>query len=128
MLWQTGYPFRTSLASGTSHYDPVRLEAGELLAREEVDFLLWVMSFDPGRLPPEGGHCPQVVLSCVGTQVLPGAAVQITVATPGVDAPGYMFRADKVVTLPLRAVIDRGLPGVGGIARRLKAGLGEASC
>ena len=128
MLWQTGYPFRTSLASGTSHYDPVRLEATELLAGQQVDFLLWVMSFDPGRLPPDPVHCPQLVLSCVGTPVLPGVAVQIMVATPGVDASGYVFRADKVVTLPLRAALDRGLPGVAGIARRLKAGLGDAAC
>ena len=69
-----------------------------------------------------------MALTCVGTPVLPDAAVQICVATPGVDAAGYMFRADKVVTLPLRASIDRQLPGVGELARRLLAGLGEAAC
>jgi hypothetical protein len=60
--------------------------------------------------------------------VLPGAAVQFTVATPGVDAAGYFFRADKVVTLPLRASIDRQLPGVGELARRILSTLGVAAC
>ncbi len=128
LLWQTGYPFRTSLASGTGCYDPVGLASERLLRQQDVDLLLWVSSFDPDRQPPVSARCPVLVLSCVGTPVLPDAAVQITVATPGVDAPGYQFRADKVVTLPLRASIDRQLPGVGEVARRLLAGLGEAAC
>jgi len=128
LLWQTGYPFRTSLASGTGRYDPVGLSTDVLLRQQDVDLLLWISSFDPARRPPAEARCPVLALTCVGTPVLPGAAVQICVATPGVDAPGYLFRADKVVTLPLRASIDRQLPGVGELARRLLAGLGEAAC
>ena len=37
MLWQTGYPFRTSLASGTGRYDPVGL-ANACLPRETWTF------------------------------------------------------------------------------------------
>lgn len=128
MLWQTGYAFRTSLASGTAQYDPVGLSTERLLAGADVDLLLWVSSFDPARLPPDTGACPLVALTCVGTPVLPAAAVQISVATPGLDADGYLFRADKVVTLPLRAATERQLPGVADLARRLHATLGDSAC
>jgi formylmethanofuran dehydrogenase subunit B len=128
MLWQTGYPFRTSLASGTGRYDPVGNAAEKVLARGEVDFLLWVSSFDPDRLPPPPGRCQVVALTCAGSVLLPDAAVQIMVATPGIDQAGYLFRADKVVTLPLRASINRQLPAVAELARRFQSGLGVAAC
>ncbi len=124
MLWQTGYPYRTSLASGTGQYDPVMNATAALLTRNEVDLLLWVSTFDPARSVPDTGAVPLVALTGVGTPVLPGAAVQIQVATPGVDASGYYFRADKVVALPLRAVTDRQLPTVAQLARRFASGLG----
>ncbi|MDE3011920.1 MAG: hypothetical protein KGI67_13625 [Pseudomonadota bacterium] len=128
LLWQTGYPFRISLASGTGRYDPVGLATERLLRQRDVDLLLWVSCFDPARSLPAERDCPLVALTCIGTPVLADAAVQIMVATPGIDAAGYLFRADKVVTLPLRASIDRQLPAVGDLARRLLAGLKEATC
>ena len=128
MLWQTGYPYRTSFASGTGHYDPVMHATAALLSRDETDFLLWVGCFDPGRAVPDAGRASLVALTCVGTPVLPGAAVQIQVATPGIDSAGYFFRADKVVALPLRPIIDRQLPTVEQLARRWLTGLGAAAC
>jgi len=128
MLWQTGYPFRTSLASGTGHYDPVGQSTERVLAAGEADLLLWVSSFDPDRHPPPAGDCPVIALCCGGTPPLEGVAVQITVSTPGVDDAGYMFRADKVVTLPLRASMDRQLPSVAALARRWMTGQGAQAC
>lgn len=128
LLWQTGYPFRTSLASGTGVYDPVMNATGRLLESGEADCLLWVSSLDADRSPPPGVGCPLIVFSCAGAPVVAEAAVQITVATPGIDQTGYMFRADKVVTLPLRAPVTRGLPAVGELSMRILSKLGVSSC
>ena len=128
LLWQTGYPFRTSLGSGTGRYDPVMNSAERVLSSGEADCLLWVSTFDPERGPPASARCPVIALSCVGAPVLPAAEVQIMVATPGIDAAGYLYRADKVVTLPLRATVDRQLPQVGQLALRILNGLGASSC
>ncbi len=128
MLWQTGYPYRSSLATGTARYEPVMNATAALLARDEIDFMLWTGSFDPERRPPDPGRAALVALTCVGTPLLPDAAVQIQIATPGVDAAGYFFRADKVVALPLRPMIDRQLPSVAQLASRWLTGLGVAAC
>jgi formylmethanofuran dehydrogenase subunit B len=134
MLWQTGYPFRTSLASGTGHYDPVMNSTQRVLNEDEADLLLWVASLDPDRTQaPEtrslsGKHCSMIALTSAGAPLISEAAVQITVATPGVDTNGYMFRADKVVTLPLRKVIQSSYPTVAEFAHRVMAGLGEKAC
>lgn len=119
MLWQTGYPYRTSLASGTGRYEPVLNATSRLLASHDVDSLLWVGCFDPARLPPPHEGIPLVAFTCAGTPVLADAIVQITVATPGIDTAGYYFRADKVVALPLRPLQDRSLPTVQQLARQL---------
>jgi len=134
MLWQTGYPFRTSLASGTGHYDPVMNSTQRVLNEDEADLLLWVASLDPDRTQApdtrslSGKHCPMIALTSAGAPLISEAAVQITVATPGVDTNGYMFRADKVVTLPLRKIIQSSYPTVAEFAHRVMAGLGEKAC
>ena len=49
--------------------------------------------------------------------------VFIPVATPGINADGHLLRADSVVSLPLYAVRDDGLPTVAEVARALVARL-----
>jgi len=140
MLWQSGYPFRTSLASGTSQYDPVMHATERILAEGETDCVLWVAGLDPDRIQvpnlravtshpsvsSEG--CPMIALTSAGADLVSEAAVQITVATPGVDTHGYLFRADKVVTLPLRKAIQRSYPTVAEIAQHILVGLGDKTC
>jgi len=134
MLWQTGYPFRTSLASGTGRYDPVMHSAQRVVNEDEADLLLWVAGLDPDRTQApsptstSGKHVPMIALTSAGAPLIPEAAVQITVATPGVDTHGYLFRADKVVTLPLRKAMQSSSPTVAEFAQRVMLGLGEQTC
>jgi formylmethanofuran dehydrogenase subunit B len=116
--WQTGYPFRTSLASGHPVYDPVLYSVDEMLVRGGADFLLWVSSFDPARAPPPG-RVPTVVLGHAAMRLPRPPEVFIPVATPGVDHGGHFFRTDKVVALPLRALRPARLPSVAAVARDL---------
>ena len=51
----------------------------------------------------------------------PGSTVAIPVGTPGLDHAGSVYRMDGVVSLPLRALRDAGLPGVAAGARRASA-------
>lgn len=128
LLWQTGYPYRSSFASGTAHYDPLLFATERLLENGEVDCLLWVASLNPERTSPPKAECPVIALTSAGAEVLKDVDVQITVATPGIDAAGYVYRADKVVSLPLRAVISRGLPGVDRLADHWLKAMGEGAC
>jgi formylmethanofuran dehydrogenase subunit B len=116
LLWQSGFPFRTSLASGKPDYDPHLYSTDGLLARGEVDALLWVSSLDSRDARPKT-TLPTVVLASAGMPVDDEVAVWIPVATPGVDCEGHLFRGDKILALPLRALIDTGLPTIKTVAQ-----------
>ena len=89
-----------------------------------VDGILWVMSFDPERLPPPT-DLPRIVLGPPAMQPRLREAgalddcVFIPVATPGLNAAGHLFRTDGSIVLPLVAARDDGLPGVAAIVSRL---------
>jgi len=116
LIWQSGFPFRTSLASGKPDYNPHLYDAEGLLERGEADALLWVSSLDSRDARPET-TVPTVVLADAGMPVDDDVAVWIPVATPGVDCEGHLFRGDKILALPLRAVIDTGLPTIKVVAQ-----------
>lgn len=103
--WQTGFPFRTSLATGHPVYDPYHHGTDRLIASGEADALLWVSSLNPARVPPATA-IPTIVLGHGSMQLPREPEVFIPVAIPGVDDNGHFFRADKVVTLPLRKLRD----------------------
>lgn len=121
-LWQTGFPFRTSLAGGAPHYDPWRHATERLLAQGEVDALLWISAFDAERGPP-GTTVPTVVLGRPGMGCPREPEVFIPVGTPGLDHGGHLLRADKVVMLPLRQLRDAGLPSVAQVVADIEARL-----
>ena len=116
LIWQSGFPFRTSLASGKPDYNPHLYDTEGLLERDEADALLWVSSLDSRDARPET-KVPTVVLADAGMPVDDDVAVWIPVATPGVDCEGHLFRGDKILALPLRAVIDTGLPTIKVVAQ-----------
>ena len=121
--WQTGFPFRTSLATGHPVYDPYHYGADRLLASGEADALLWVSSLNPARLPP-ATPIPTIVLGH-GSMQLPGEPeVFIPVATPGVDDSGHFYRADKVVALPLRKLRESSLPSAAAALDAILTALG----
>jgi formylmethanofuran dehydrogenase subunit B len=106
--WQTGVPLRTSLVAGVPDHDPWRFAAGGLLERGEVDCLVWVSSFRD--LDPPAVAVPTIALARCGHLPERPVGVLIPVGTPGLDHAGSFNRTDAVVTLPLRALRDTGLP------------------
>ncbi|ATE62653.1 molybdopterin-binding domain-containing protein [Thauera sinica] len=122
--WMSGLPLRTRVGPHGVDHDPLQYATARLLEEGAVDLLLWVASLGPDLGPPATslprivlGH-PALAAACGGRGV-----VFIPVATPGVGAGGHMFRADGVVTLPVRAVRDDGLPTVADVAAALEARL-----
>jgi formylmethanofuran dehydrogenase subunit B len=121
--WLSGLPLRSRVGPGGAAHEPVRFAAGRLLADEAVDGLLWTWSWTPDRLPPVT-ELPRIVLGPprMGRLLRAlGAArdcVFLSVATPGLNAAGHLFRTDGVV-VPLVAVRDDGLTGVERVAVQL---------
>ena len=122
--WQTGGPLRTSFASGGPDHDPVRWSTSATIAAGAADCLVWISSIGTQALPDWPG--PTVALVRPG-HALPGAvAVAIPVGTPGLDHAGSVYRMDGVVSLPLRALRDTGLPSVAQALARIRAALEAA--
>ncbi len=127
--WLSGLPLRTRAGPDGLEHEPLRFDAARLLADRAVDGLLWISSFDPSRLPPlpTAARLPRIVLGppamaerLRAQQAVPDD-VFIPVATPGLNAPGHLFRTDGIVIVPLTAARDDGLAGVAEVL----AGLGE---
>ena len=122
--WLSGLPLRTRAGPDGLEHEPLRFDAARLLADGAVDGLLWISSFDPSRLPPATG-LPRIVLGppamAERLRAQPAAPghVFIPVATPGLNAPGHLFRTDGLIVVPLTAARDDGLVGVAEVLARL---------
>ena len=121
-LWQTGFPLRVAFANGRLDYDPHRYGIHEALASGDVDTLLWIASFDASRVPP-ATSVPTIVLARPGMQLSSPPAIQIDVATPGIDHPGHFYRGDNVVAVHLRRVVDSTLPSVAAVIGQIAAAM-----
>lgn len=122
--WQTGYPMRTSYASGTPKYDPVHNGIDRLLATGEADALVWLSSLDDSVAPPDC-RVPTVVIAPPTQKLMSEPQVFIPVATPGMHHAGHFVRTDKVVILPLQALRKTSLPAAGDVAAAIAARLKE---
>lgn len=124
MSWLSGLPLRSRVGPQGVVHDPLQYASARLLDERAVDLLLWVASFMPD-LPQPQTPLPRIVLghpALAAACAKPGT-VFIPVATPGINADGHLLRSDNVVSLPLYAVRDDGLPTVAEVARALVARL-----
>jgi formylmethanofuran dehydrogenase subunit B len=106
LLWQVGVPLRTSFAAGRADYDPYLFDARRLLARREVDALLWISTLSDLPLPAPvdaPGHMPLILMAGPNAAAADRADVFFPIATPGVDHGGHLVRTDKVLTMRLTA-------------------------
>ncbi|HZH05129.1 MAG TPA: formylmethanofuran dehydrogenase [Lautropia sp.] len=121
--WLTGLPLRTALHARGFEHDPHRFGASSMLQSGAADGLLWVSSFSPHLVPPlpKEGVPPLVVLGhpAMAARFDMRACVFIAVSTPGVNAPGHLFRSDGGIVLALKPFATTELPGVADIAQRL---------
>lgn len=124
MSWLAGLPLRSRVGPQGVDHDPLQYASARLLEERAVDLLLWVASFTP-ELPPPQTALPRIVLGHPGlaASCAQAGTVFIPVATPGINADGHLLRADSVVSLPLHALRDDGLPTVAAVARALVARL-----
>jgi formylmethanofuran dehydrogenase subunit B len=120
-LWQTGYGSRTSYGQGQPDHDPYLYSTARML-RGGADALLWISSFSETRGPPATA-VPTVVLARHGITLEREPEVFIPVGTPGVDHAGTLFRADRVVALPLRSLRSSTLPSVADAVAAIEAAL-----
>lgn len=120
--WQTGLPLRSRYGKNGIDYDPYRYGAGELLAANEVDALLWISSFNAARAPPVT-NVPRIVLGPPSMTLEREPDVFIPVGTPGIHHGGHFLRADKVVVMRLKKLIESELPSVAEVAGRILSGL-----
>jgi formylmethanofuran dehydrogenase subunit B len=116
--WQTGLPLRSAYHMGHPEYDPHLYAGPRLLHEGEVDTLLWVSGFDPEQGPPETA-IPTIVLGHPGLAFRRPPQVFIPTGVPGIDHEGEIFRADAVVSLPLRRLRQGPLPSAAQILGRI---------
>jgi formylmethanofuran dehydrogenase subunit B len=128
--WLSGLPLRTRAGPDGLEHEPLRFDARRLLADRAVDGLLWISSFDPTRLPPDSALARIVLGPPAMADGLRAQAAQddvfIPVATPGLNAPGHLFRTDGLVVVPLTAARDDGLVGVAETLARICQRMGAA--
>lgn len=120
--WISGYPVRTSYASGHPEYDPYHFAADKLLASGEADALFWISSFSPDRTPP-ATSVPTVVFGQADMKLENEPAVFIPVGTPGVDHNGVYFRSDNVVSLPIDQLRNSSLPSLNAVLTAIEQAL-----
>lgn len=120
--WISGYPVRTSYASGHPEYDPYHFAADKLLASGEADALFWISSFSPDRTPP-ATSVPTVVFGHADMKLEQEPAVFIPVGTPGVDHNGVYFRSDNVVSLPIDQLRQSALPSLSAVLTAIEQAL-----
>ena len=124
--WLSGLPLRSRAGPAGLEHEPLRFDALRLLADGAVDSLLWISSFDATQVLPATA-LPRIVLGHPALQLPPRKAgadtVFIPIATPGIGAPGHLFRTDGSVLLPLFPIYADVLPGAAEVLGRLTIAL-----
>ena len=124
-IWQSGYQTRTSYAKGYPEYDPDTYSAENMLARGDVDLLLWVSPLDPA--PPPQVEIPTIVVAHPAMQIDHKVEVFIPSGIPGIDHSGHFFRSDGVVSLRLKQIRNGGLPPASELLKKMHTAIHEAS-
>jgi formylmethanofuran dehydrogenase subunit B len=123
ITWLSGLPPRTRVGGAAPRgavaldYDPHRYRTARLLARREVDLLLFIATFGPQPLPAEvPGDMPVIVFghpaNADALRARGAPAVFVPVATPGIDLRGHLFRTDGTMLVPLKPARPAALPAL----------------
>ena len=106
--WQTGFPAALDFNRGCP--------SGGGIAMEDVDSLLWISGF--AEEAPPTLDLPTVVLSPYHAGA-GEADVYLPTGVPGIDHAGNLFRADAVISLPLKKLRDCGARSAAQVIRRI---------
>jgi formylmethanofuran dehydrogenase subunit B len=125
-LWQSGAPWGSRFVNGVAMHDPLCTSASDLIAANEVDAMLWIDALGESQQISASSHIPTIVLG--STRAYSAVEVTIPVGVSGIDHDAQLFRADRVVIVPLKALKrESALPSVAEVARKLLAAIHEGA-
>ena len=123
--WLSGFPIRTSFASGIPVYDPEDNKPNSIIERQALDCLVWVDAFGRSIPPNLPAEIPLIYIGHPTQAKKIKADVTIPVGTPGIHHKAKLVRTDSVVTVPLDRITPSKLPTVKAVADRLASSLSD---
>ena len=122
LLWQTGFPIRTSFANGFPMHDINRFSTIKLLNNKEIDLAIWINSFSEKRIIINK-KIKNVLIGIPSHPQKNNVDIFIPVGTPGLDHNSHLLRIDKVVTMPLKKIRNLSLPSVEEVLKKVKVSI-----
>jgi formylmethanofuran dehydrogenase subunit B len=126
LTWQTGYPFGVNFFAGYPRFNPGEFSAPAMLARREIDAVLFVGSETSAEFPAEAiDHLrtiPVIALETPRTQTMVAPAVRFTTAIYGIHRPGTAYRMDEI-PIPLRVLVPTDYPSDGEVLEEIARAL-----
>ena len=122
LLWQTGFPIRTSFANGFPIHDIEQFSTKKLLDNKEVDLAIWINSFNEKKIIINK-KIKNVLIGIPNHTQKNDVDIFIPVGTPGLDHNSHLLRVDKVVTMPLKKVRNISLQSVEQVLNKVKKGI-----
>ena len=111
LLWQTGFPIRTSFEKGFPVHDIDQFSTKRLIDKKEIELAIWINSFNKKKIIVN----KKIKTVLIGIPTHPqkkDVDIFIPVGTPGLDHNSHLLRIDKVVSLPLKKIRNISLPNV----------------
>ena len=111
LLWQTGFPIRTSFEKGFPVHDIDQFSTKRLIDKKEIELAIWINSFNKKKIIVN----KKIKTVLIGIPTHPqkkDVDIFIPVGTPGLDHNSHLLRIDKVVSLPLKKIRNISLPSV----------------
>ena len=111
MLWQTGFPIRTSFEQGFPVHDINQFSTKRLIDKKEIELVIWINSFNEKKIIINK-KIKTVLIGIPSHPQKKDVDIFIPVGTPGLDHNSHLLRIDKVVSLPLKKIRNISLPSV----------------
>ena len=122
LLWQTGFPIRTSFAHGYPSHDINQFSTKKLINNKEIDLAVWINSFNEKNILINK-KIKNVLIGIPSHPQKNNVDIFIPVGTPGIDHNSHLLRIDKVVSMPLKKIRNISLPSVDQILNKVKEGI-----
>ena len=122
LLWQTGFPIRTSFTNGFPIHDTEQFSAKKLIDNKEIDLVVWINSFNEKSIVINK-KIKNVLIGIPSHPQKNNVDIFIPVGTPGLDHNSHLLRVDKVVSMPLKKIRNISLPSVDQILNKVKEGV-----
>ena len=111
LLWQTGFPIRTSFEKGFPVHDIDQFSTKRLIDKKEIELVIWINSFNEKKIIINK-KIKTVLIGIPSHPQKKDVDIFIPVGTPGLDPNSHLLRIDKVVSLPLKKIRNISLPSV----------------